>query len=287
MERVAARLAAVVAVSLALAGAGPAFAATEDLGGGFLHHGVATPVSNHRGTVATVDGGGRNVVLVWLYDHRGGYALLLIDAETGKSEEHPMPFPPGGDGPYASILSSRNKFYTHFNGHFAEFDPVKRAFTFFHKTARQMAMGMTEDDDGVIWSVTYPQSGVASFNPATGEFKDYGHVYKQNWAQYQRYVAADDKGWIYFGIGSTAGQLIAFDPRTGKATPIVPEEERKQGTGAVYRDVNGKVYGHSGGAKGFTRARPQSSTRPRRSAASRSSPAARDCFTATFPTARS
>jgi L-aminopeptidase/D-esterase-like protein len=43
-----------------------------------------------------------------------------------------------------------------------------------------------------------------SFNPARREFKDYGHVYRQNWAQYQRYVAADEEGWIYFGIGSTA-----------------------------------------------------------------------------------
>ena len=48
--------------------------ATEDLGNGFQDHGVATPVSNHRGTVATIDGQGRNVVLVWLFDHRGGYA---------------------------------------------------------------------------------------------------------------------------------------------------------------------------------------------------------------------
>ena len=53
---------------------------------------------------------------------------------------------------------------------------------------------MTEDDSGVIWSVTYPNNGVVSFNPATREFKDYGHVYSQNWAQYQRYVAADDAG---------------------------------------------------------------------------------------------
>jgi len=90
-----------------------AFATKDDLGNGFLHHGVATPVSNHRGTVATVDGEGRNIVLVWLFDHRGGYALLWIDAETGKSEEFAMPFPPGGDCPYSSILSSRNKFYTH------------------------------------------------------------------------------------------------------------------------------------------------------------------------------
>lgn len=236
-------------VVLAGLAARPAMGATENLGNGFLHHGVATPVSNHRGTVATVDGEGRNVVLVWLFDHRGGYALLMIDAETGASEEFEMPFPPGGDCPYASILSTKNKFYTHFNSYFCEFDPVKRAFTFHEKTAPQMAMGMTEDDNGVIWSVTYPNSGVVSFDPATREFKDYGPVYDQNWRQYQRYVAADDAGWIYFGIGNTASQIIAFDPATGNATAIVPEDKRVKGSGSVYRDMNGKVYGHSGSGK--------------------------------------
>ncbi len=234
-----------------LLSAGAVRAETEDLGGGFSHHGVATPASNHRGTVATVDGRGRNVVLVWLFDHRGGYALLMIDATTGASEEYPMPFAPGGDCPYASILSSRNRFYTHFNSHFVEFDPTKRAFTFFRKTAPQMAMSTTEDDRGVIWSATYPQSGVVSYDPATGEFRDYGHVYKQNWRQYPRSVAADDAGWVYFGIGSTAGQIIAFDPRSGEATPTIPEERRAKGHGTVYRDLNGKVYGRGPGAEGL------------------------------------
>jgi len=218
---------------------------TEDLGDGFRHHGVCTPVSNHRGTVATVDADGKNVVLVWLFDHRGGYALLLIDALSGKSEEFPVPFPPGGDCPYASILSSRNRFYTHFNSHFVEFDPLKREFTFFHRTVPQMAMGMTEDDQGRIWSVTYPGSGAASYDPGTGIFKDYGHVHKENWAQYQRYVATDDSGWVYFGLGNTASQIIVLDPKTGQAVPVLPEEERGKGNAYVYRDQNGKVYGQS------------------------------------------
>ena len=245
------KLTALAAAMVMLAATAPfattaAMAATEDLGNGFLHHGVATPVSNHRGTVATVDGQGHNVVLVWLFDHRGGYALLMIDAETGKSQEYAMPFPPGGDCPYSSILSSGNKFYTHFNSYFCEFDPVKRAFTFHHKTAPQMTMGMTEDDNGVIWSVTYPKSGVVSFDPKTRKFTDYGHVHKENWAQYQRYVAADDAGWVYFGIGSTASHIIGLDPKTGKAKPMVPESLRKHGSGLVWRGVDGKVYGSLG-----------------------------------------
>lgn len=232
-----------IALPLVLILAQMAFAASEDLGNGFRHHGVCTPVSNHRGIVATQDAEGRDIVLVWLFDHRGGYALLLIDAETGKSETYPMPFPPGGDCPYSSILSSKNKFYTHFNSWFCEFDPVQRAFTFFTKTTPQMAMGMTEDDNGVIWSVTYPDSGVVSFDPETREFKDYGRVHAENWRQYQRYVAADDMGWIYFGIGSTNSQVIGFNPKEGTAKPMCPENERGKGTGSVFRGVDGKVYG--------------------------------------------
>ncbi len=221
----------------------PLSAGSKDLGNGFLEHGIASPFSNHRGTVATVDGNGRDIVLVWLFDHRGGYALLLIDAETGTSEEYPVPFPPGGDCPYASILSSRNRFYTHFNSFFVEFDPVRRAFTFFRETKPQMAMGMTEDDNGVIWSVTYPNSGVVSFDPRTRELKDFGHVYAQAWAQYQRFVAADDAGWIYFGLGNTASQIVAFDPASGRAQPMLAESDRRTGTAYLYRDLDGKVYG--------------------------------------------
>lgn len=218
--------------------------AGQDLGNGFFDHGVASPISNHRGTVATVDENGRNVVLVWLFDHRGGYGLLQIDAETGKTQQFPMPFPPG-DAVYSSILSKGNKFYTLFKGNFVEFDPVKRAWTFHKETLPQMAMGMTEDKNGVIWAVTYPNSGVISFNPKTRELKDYGYQYKQNWAQYPKYLASDDSGWIYFGLGNTATQIIAFDPATGTSKPMLEEKERKKGIAYVYPDVNGKVYGQA------------------------------------------
>ena len=228
-------------------------AASKDLGRGFLDHGVATPTSNHRGMVATVDGDGRAVALVWLYDHRGGYALQVIDADTGKSQQFATPYPWAGDGPFASILSSAGKYYTHFGSHFSEFDPAKRAFTFFRKTAPQMAMSMTEDDQGVIWSATYPQSGVASFNPKTREFRDYGHVHQENWAQYPRAVATDDAGWLYFGIGSTSSQILVLDPKTGKTKAILPESERGKGHADVYRDLNGKVYAqpHPGATDGW------------------------------------
>lgn len=220
--------------------------ASTDLGNGFADLGVAAPISNHRGTVSTVDGAGRDVVLSYIMDRRGGYSLLMIDAATGKTEQFPIPFENTKmDSPYASILSSQNRFYTHFGDNFIEFDPAKKAFTFSHKTTPQMAMGMTEDDNGVIWSVSYPQSAVVSYNPKTGEFKDYGNVYKQNWPQYQRFVAADDAGWIYFALGMTATQIVAFDPQTSQAKPLLKEDQREKGMAYVYRDQNGKVYGQA------------------------------------------
>ncbi len=222
---------------------------SEDLGNGFRHHGVATDIANSRGLVATVDGQGRNVVLLWLYDHRGCYGLLLIDAETGASEQFALPFPPGNDFnacPFSSILSSGNLFCSHFHNCFLAFDPAERAFTFCHETVPQMGMAMTEDDGGRIWTATYPDSGVASYDPRTRVFRDYGHVYSQNWRQYPRSIAADAAGWIYFGIGSTASQIICMEPDSGAAEPILSEDERVQGSGHVYRDLNGKVYGHSG-----------------------------------------
>jgi streptogramin lyase len=226
----------------------PLFSATKELGGGFRDHGVATPVSNDRGIVATADGNGRDVALIWLYDHRGGYALLMADAETGKSEQFPTPYPWGGDGPYASLLSRDGKYYTHFGSHFSEFDPAKRAFTFWQRTKPMMAMSMTEADDGTIWSATYPSCGLASFNPKTREFKDHGYLNKENWAQYPRGVAVDDAGWVYIGLGSTAGQIIIYDPRSAKTKPFFAAGERIKGYPPVYREMDGKVYGKSPGA---------------------------------------
>jgi hypothetical protein len=216
----------------------------QDLGNGFYDHGVTSPISNHRGTVATVGANGEKVVLLWLMDHRGGYSLLEISAETGKSQQFDMPFP-AGDAAYTSILSSKNKFYTAFNGHFAEFDPIKSSFTFEHAIMPQMAMTMTEDEQGIIWAVTYPKSGLLSFNPQTREFKDYGYLYQQNWNQYPRFIARDKSGWIYYAIGNAESQIIAVNPATSSTKEIFAKAERKRGIAYVYEDMNGKVYGQA------------------------------------------
>jgi hypothetical protein len=113
--------------------------APTDLGLGFTDHGTIVPVSDLRGLVATADGAGRPVVLLWLYDCRGTYALLLIDAETGRSVEFPLPFPVTGC-PFASLLSRRNRLYTHSPS------PGSPAFQRGEEGRRRPRRSLTEDD---------------------------------------------------------------------------------------------------------------------------------------------
>jgi len=74
---------------------------------------------------------------------------------------------------------------------------------------------------GNIWTVTYPQCGVLSFNPKTRELKDYGEVYKQNWPQYPRSGTP--------AYGRTGGGLFFWDKEKRAATvlrdaDVVPDE---------------------------------------------------------------
>lgn len=234
--------------------AGVAAGASRDLGGGFVDHGVATPLSQSRGMVATRDGEGRDVMLVWLYDHRGGYALLMIDAETGKTQQFPTPYPWSGDGPFASLLSAQGRYYTVFGSHFSEFDPARRAFTFHQKNAPQMAMSMTEADDGTIWAATYPNCGLVSFDPATRTLREVRSANTENWFQYPRSIAVGADGWVYAGVGSAAAQIVAHDPRTGEIRRLLAGDERRPGYAVVRRQFDGKVQAlvpTAGGPKAF------------------------------------
>jgi len=216
---------------------------SDELLKNLVDHGVAVPFSTHRGIVATKGENENNVVCVWLHDHRGCYGLLYINVDTEESETFEIPFNAGGDSPFASILSSNNRFYSHFGGYFVEFDPVKKSYTFFKKTYPKMAMSMTEDDNGNIWSVTYPDAGLVCYNPKTKEFFDYGPLKKENWAQYPRYIAVDDKNWVYVGIGYTRSNIIAFNPQTKQIKYMLEENEREQGGASLFRATDGKVYG--------------------------------------------
>jgi hypothetical protein len=220
---------------------GAAIAQTRDLGGGFQDHGPFARATTSRGIVCTVDGEGRNVILVWLFDHRYSYALAVIDAATGDVELVPRPI--SRDAPFASILGSNGRYYTYMGSHFIEFDPLKREFTFVEEGPSRVAMSMTEDDNGTIWAGIYPDGDVVSYNPQTGEYRVWGPLGQHPSLRYPRTIAADDQGWIYMAIGHAEGQVFILDPGTGQVSTLIPEDltRANQGVG-VRRHLDGKVY---------------------------------------------
>jgi len=180
--------------------------------------------------------------VIWLMD-KANDRILQIDAATGKADTVELPFH-NGDAVYSSILSKAGKCYSHFGGYFVEYDPALKKYTAWFKTPHQAAMAMCEDANGVIWAAIYPDGGLVSYDPANKKFTDYGTVNTENWAQYPRSVVAGPDGWLYIGIGSTNGQIVAFNPATRQAVPLLAKDERPNPSSydvSFYSD--GKIYG--------------------------------------------
>jgi hypothetical protein len=71
--------------------AGCSIACGETSETGFTDHGVAVPFSTHRGVIAAEGNPGEALVLIWLYDQRGCYGLLIVEPDTGRSQELATP----------------------------------------------------------------------------------------------------------------------------------------------------------------------------------------------------
>lgn len=252
---------------------------------GFVDHGVPAPIANARGVVSTTDGQGRDVVLSWLQDHRGGYALLMVDAQTGEARQFPIDFSDraasraqasasgtvvaravAGEGaqevevpvkeadePFAVHLSSRNRFYTLFNRHLVEFDVATRQLVTQRlpgKVRARTAMSLTEDRQGRIWAATYPDNTLFAYEvgarPEEGRLSLQGTLGQERWDQYPRSVAADAYGWIYVGVGMKASQLYAFHPGDGLRRRLLPENERLQTTAEVVQSRGDVVFARNG-----------------------------------------
>lgn len=213
---------------------------------GFADHGIPTPVAQTRGVVSTVDQNGQDVILTWLQDWRGGYAVLMVNAETGASQQFEAPFKPEGDEPSAIYLSSKNRLYTLFNSQFVEFDVASKRFTFHGKVKGKTAMSLTEDKDGRIWAATYPNNQLVSFNPQNSSLQNHGQLAKESWTQYPRSIAADAHGWVYVGSGLAASQIYAYNIQSHTSRALLSSSQRVSGTAVVTQSQSNVVYASNG-----------------------------------------
>ncbi len=214
---------------------------------GFADHGIASPVgmSAWGGTVAAAEADGRRLVFVKLWTGAGSSSYLFIDAETGKTQQ----IHPGieGAGAYSVFLSPDNKIYDTMGDWFLEIDVPTRDIRRLGRIPEGMALAFTMDREGIIYAGIYPSATLVSYNPRTQKYMNHGQLNKEDWPQYLSPLAVDDQGWIYGGIAIRAGQVVGRHLATGETKAYVPEADRGNGGGEVYRGKDGKVYAKAPG----------------------------------------
>ena len=205
---------------------------------GFKDLGIGAEVIESRGVVATVDDHGNSVVIA----QATGFALVT-DVDTGETVQ--VPTPPGmpRSSAYGSVLAANRKHYMGHGNHIVEFDPTSRTWTYDEvgSTEDGAYIGVTEGPEGTIWAGGYPHAHLVSFDYNTREIIDHGQMDPAE--QYIRYIAADDAGWIYMGIGTARSNIVAYNPTTKERRQLVSEDDRVTGYAFVRACDDGRVYG--------------------------------------------
>lgn len=222
-------------------------ATAQELPEGVEDHGIAAPVGMPAwgGVVAYEEADGGNTVFIKLWAG-GNTTYLFVDAETGETEQLSPDI--GGIGAYLVFHApEHHAIYDTMGRSFIEIDLATREIRRVGEIPGGMALSFTSDDDGVIYGGIYPSATVVAYDPTTGDFTDHGAINDENWRQYLRPLAVDSKGWIYGGIGQAEAQIAGLDLATGQTRQFIPQQERANGQGNVWRGADGNVYANAPG----------------------------------------
>ena len=213
----------------------------------FVDHGVAAPVSERRSLNAGRTASGRPLVLA-VESSGGASSLLAIDAETGRTTQHFYPNEEEArSGIFTRLWASSGKYYLMFGSTFVEFDPATRTWT-YEETLKpnSLAMSFAEAPDGTIFIATYPRSELYRFDPEARSVEYLAQLDPSE--KYPYYLAVDDGGWIYAGLGTVHSTLVAYHPET-EERKLLYESTLRSGEGTavgaipeVYRGVDDEVY---------------------------------------------
>jgi outer membrane protein assembly factor BamB len=209
-----------------------------------INHGVAAPVSESRGVLAVRDASGTPFIVAIARDRLDAgtrNSLLVIDAQTGKTQQIWYPDSQSGNGEVFHLLRAKNgKIYTTFGNAFLEFDLEKRDWTFRGETDGN-AMSFAQNEKGDVFFGTYPNSSLFRFDAQKRELEKLGQLDPAE--KYPFFLAAGNEGWVYAGIGTARSNLVAFNTQTRERVQLADESKRKTGNGWVMLSSDGHVYG--------------------------------------------
>jgi len=97
----------------------------------------------------------------------------------------------------------------------AETHEIELAFE--NPAGERLVRSLEADEDGVLYGVTYPNAKLFSYDPETGDLRDYGSLATDD--SYAEALAVHN-GVAYVGTGMEAGHFVAVDLDSGEMTQI-------------------------------------------------------------------
>jgi hypothetical protein len=141
-------------------------------------------------------------------------------------------------------VDQENRIYlgSYYHAHLLRFDPKTEKWEDLGQPGGEnesFICSLTTAPDGKIWGGTFPSAKLFSYNPKTGEAKDFGRMDEK---QFYCYPTAGGDGLIYCAIRFEKTDIVVFDPAKETKTSLIPLEERRSGWLSLIRGEDGKVY---------------------------------------------
>lgn len=217
---------------------------------GFEKLGIPVRAGGLMGCVVGSDGRGGEALYFNFNQLSGKLFLVQVNPETGEAKQFDAP---DGPGAWALLAAADGKVYlgTWDGALVLRFDPrhPEQGLKVLGKPSPSESYLWQFDQagDGWVYGCTYPSAKLVRFNPETGVMEDLGRMHPEE--MYARSLAVGNDGFVYVGIGTGEGDLVAYDPATRQAQSILPAGSRgTEGwkTVGVSKRSDGHVYAEFG-----------------------------------------
>ncbi|MBI4662129.1 MAG: hypothetical protein HY735_25185 [Verrucomicrobia bacterium] len=232
------------------AGFGICLSALNSVPAPFESLGIPVRKGGLMGCVVGPNGRGGEALYFNFNQAKAPLFLVQVDPDTGQARQYQAP---QGPGAWAFIVGPDERIYlgTWESGWLLRFDPrqPERGIEVLGKPAASETYlwQFDIDKDGKLYACTYPNAKLVRFDPTTGQMEDLGRMHPTE--MYARSLVVGPNGKVYVGIGTTKGDLVAYDPATQQHRSILPDGlkgAKGWSTVGVSRRSDGNVYAEFG-----------------------------------------